>query len=332
MEHLSDSQHEQNAGGYLNLSLKDLDHFPSEIQEKIERLFDILSRIYSAPFLSKRLAFYGGTCLNFVHLERAPRLSLDLDFNFRDVGSGNWWDEREKVDNIMKKIFSDLYYEHDDIKIQTSYPLTRFEVWYKTASGGRNSVKVEIGYQRRLPILRNDMVLNWHSPFSDRSMDVLTPIREELCSNKVATLLFRYEYPGHFSGRDLFDAYTISGMDLDMELFMLSLVIDSLTRPERRLDRISTEILLEHARIEGNVEDLIFDDISLDEVSFEVSRFLRTLMDEVKTQWSPLIDDLFQRNIFDPNEHISKGILNERIREHPGIMRSIERLKKGSIQ
>ena len=63
-----------------------MDNFPPEIQEKVERLFDILSRIYSVPFLSKRLAFYGGTCLNFVHLERASRLSLDLDFNFRETG------------------------------------------------------------------------------------------------------------------------------------------------------------------------------------------------------------------------------------------------------
>lgn len=310
------------------LSHIDLDHFPPEIQEKIERLFDILSRIYSVPFLSKRLAFYGGTCLNFVHFKRAPRLSLDLDFNFRDIGSGNWWKEREKIDDILKKIFSDLRYEHDDIRIQASYPLTRFEVWYKTTSGGRDSLKVEIGYQRRLPILRNDMVLYWHNPFSDRSIGVLTPIREELCSNKVATLLYRYEYPGHFSGRDLFDTYTISQMDQDMELFTSLIVIDSLTRPERRLDRINSDVILEDARIEGNVEDLIFDDISLNKISSEVNLFISALMDEVKKQWSPLIDDFFERHIFDPDEYISKGILNERIREHPGILWGMERLKK----
>ncbi len=236
----------------------------------------------------------------------------------------------------MKKIFSDLGYEQDDIRIQASYPLTRFEVWYKSTSGGRDSVKVEIGYQRRLPILRNDLVLNWNNPFSDRSIEILTPIREELCSNKVATLLFRYEYPGHFSGRDLFDAYTISEMSLDMELFMPSLVIDSLTRPERRLDKLNPNIKMEDARIEGNVEDLIFDDISLNEVSSEVNIFIRTLMDVIKMQWSPLIDDFFLRNKFDPDEYISKGFLNGRIREHPGIMWSLERLRKrellGSIQ
>lgn len=308
-----------------------MDNFPPEVQEKIERLFDILNRIYSVSFLSKRLAFYGGTCLNFVHLERAPRLSLDLDFNFRDTGSGNWWEEREKVDDILKKIFSDLGYEQDDIRIQASYPLTRFEVWYETTSRGRDSVKVEIGYQRRIPILRNDLVLNWHDPFSDRYIEVLTPISEELCSNKVATLLFRYDYPGHFSGRDLFDVYTISQMDLDMELFMPSLVIDSLTRPERRLDGIETDIHLKDARIEGNVEDLIFDDISLNEISSEVNMFIRKFMDEVQKQWSPLIDDFFERQVFDPDEYISKGALNERIREHQGIMWSLERLRKREL-
>jgi len=318
------------------MSHMDLDHFPPEIQEKIERLFDILSRIYSVRFLSKRLAFYGGTCLNFVHLERAPRLSLDLDFNFRETGSGIWWEEREKVDDILKKIFSDLGYKQDDIRIQASYPLTRFEVWYETTSDGRDSVKVEIGYQRRIPILRDDLVINWYNPFSDRYIEVLTPIREELCANKVATLLYRYEYPGHFSGRDLFDVYTISHMDLDMELFMPSLVVDSLTRPERRLDGIKTDIILENARIEGNVEDLIFDDISLNEISSEVNMFIRKLKDEVQKQWSPLIDDFFELHVFDPDEYISTGVLNDRIREHPGILWSLERLRKrellGSIQ
>jgi hypothetical protein len=72
-----------------------------------------------------------------------------------------------------------------------------------------------------------------------------------------------------------------------MELFIPSLVIDSLTRPERRSDRKSTDILPEDARIEGNAEDLIFDDISIDEVSFEVNMFIRKLMDEAQKQWSP---------------------------------------------
>lgn len=258
-------------------------------------------------------------------------MSLDLDFNFRETGNGIWWEEREKVDDILKKIFSDLGYEHDDIRIQASYPLTRFEVWYETTSGGRDSVKVEIGYQRRIPILRDDLVINWHDPFSDRSIEILTPIKEELCSNKVATLLFRYEYPGHFSGRDLFDVYTISHMDLDMKLFMPSLVIDSLTRPERRLDGIETDIRLKDARIEGIVEDLIFDEISLDKISSEVNVFISTLMDVVKKQWSPLIDDLFLLHVFDPDEYTSNGILNERIREHPGILWSLERLKKEKV-
>jgi predicted nucleotidyltransferase component of viral defense system len=106
------------------VSHMDWGHFPPEIQEKIERLFDILSRLYSVPFLSKRLALHGGNCLNFVHLERSHRLSLDLDLNFMDIGTGNWRDERERVDDILKKIFSDLGYKHDDIRIQANYPLT----------------------------------------------------------------------------------------------------------------------------------------------------------------------------------------------------------------
>ena len=67
------------------MSPVDLNRFRPEVQRKLRRISDLAERIYLVPFLSRRLAFYGGTCLNFVHMENAPRLSLDLDFNFREI-------------------------------------------------------------------------------------------------------------------------------------------------------------------------------------------------------------------------------------------------------
>lgn len=310
------------------MSPVDLNRFRPEVQRKLRRISDLAERIYLVPFLSRRLAFYGGTCLNFVHMENAPRLSLDLDFNFREIQGSDWKPERDRVDDYLKKILMDLGYQADNIKIQASYPLTRFEVWYDTDTGGRDSFKIEIGYQRRLPILTSDTTITWYHPFSGRGIKVLTPVREELFSNKVATLLYRFGYPDHISGRDLFDAYTISQVEFEKKSFMASFVLDSLTRPERRLDEITAELSIEHCIIEGHVEELIFEGPPLPELSGVVSGFINELLDEVRSNWKKLIDDFFIRHIFHPERMVPENILNERIRDHPGILWSLERLKK----
>jgi hypothetical protein len=261
-------------------------------------------------------------------MEDAPRLSLDLDFNFRDIQEGDWGEERDMVDEYLKRILVDLGYRAADIKVQATYPLTRFEVWYVTDSGRPDSLKVEIGYQRRLPLLPSDTSIAWHHPFSGRGIEVLSPMREELFSNKVATLLFRFGYPDHLSGRDLFDVYTISHANFEKEPFMTSFVIDSLTRPERRLDDITAELSIDHSVIEGHVEELIVDGPPLSELSNVVSGFLKGLLDEVRRDWKELIDDFFLRHRFHPEETVPAGILNMRIGDHPGILWSLKRLKK----
>lgn len=310
------------------MSPLDLGRFPPEVLEKVSRISDLVERVYLVPFPSRRLAFYGGTCLNFVHMEDAPRLSLDLDFNFRDIQEGDWGEERDMVDDYLKRILEDIGYRVADIKIQATYPLTRFEVWYVTNSGGWDSFKVEIGYQRRLPLLPSDTSITWHHPFSGRGIEVLTPVREELFSNKVATLLYRFGYPDHLSGRDLFDVYTISHANFEKRSFMASFVIDSLTRPERRLDDITAELSIDHSVIEGHVEELIADGPPLSELSDAVSGFLKGLLDEVRRDWKKLIDDFFLRHRFHPEGTVPADILNVRIEDHPGILWSLERLKK----
>ena len=65
--------------------MMDLSGYQPKDVEKIHRLFDILERIGNIKFLSDRLSFCGGTALNFIHFGDIPRLSVDLDFNYRHV-------------------------------------------------------------------------------------------------------------------------------------------------------------------------------------------------------------------------------------------------------
>jgi predicted nucleotidyltransferase component of viral defense system len=306
----------------------DLDGFPPDLREKVLRLADIAQRMYSVPFLSRSLAFYGGTCLNFVHLAKASRLSLDLDFNYREPGPGEWRRARDRVDADIKRVLSDLGYAGGDVRIQASYPLTRFEVRYISASGGRDTLKLETGYLRRLPMLASDVRLEWEHPGTGRTIGVLTPMREEMFSNKVATLLYRFGYPQHLSGRDLFDVHSIAKERYDRERFLASLMLDSLTRPEPRLHEISPVLDMTNARIEGNVEDLIVDGPTMEEVAELVGGFLEGILEDVAKGYADVIDVFYDDLLFEPERIASRGMLNERIEEHPGILWTLERLRR----
>ena len=87
-----------------DLILFDTKGFDEKTIEKIYRICDILQRISLVDYAKERLSLYGGASLNFLHFKNVPRLSIDIDFNFRDLQTGDWEKEREKIDKIIKKL------------------------------------------------------------------------------------------------------------------------------------------------------------------------------------------------------------------------------------
>jgi len=65
--------------------LFDTKGFDDKTIEKIYRICDILQRISLVDYTKERLSLYGGTSLNFLHFKNIPRLSMDIDFNYRDL-------------------------------------------------------------------------------------------------------------------------------------------------------------------------------------------------------------------------------------------------------
>lgn len=222
------------------------------------RICDILQRITHVDFTKERLSLYGGTSLHFLHFQNVPRLSMDIDFNFRDLKTSDWGKDRDKIDNIIKKILSDLTYSKNEIKIQAEYPITRFTVNYKTKNEQRDSIKIEIGYMRRIPIFKNDQKLSFPHFKTDEKIELKTPISEELYGNKFCTLLYRYKDPAVISSRDLFDVYIISKSTFDNELFEKAMIIDSLMRPEPRIYNRNPEGIVKNVSIDNQLFQYIF--------------------------------------------------------------------------
>jgi predicted nucleotidyltransferase component of viral defense system len=308
--------------------LFDTTGFDEKTIEKMYRICDILQRISHVGFTKERLSLYGGTSLHFLHFKNVPRLSMDIDFNFRDLKTSDWGKDRDKIDNIIKKILSDLTYSKNEIKIQAEYPITRFTVHYKTKNEQRDSIKIEIGYMRRIPIFKNDQKLSFPHFKTDEKIELKTPISEELYGNKFCTLLYRYKDPAVISSRDLFDVYLISKSTFDNELFEKAMIIDSLMRPEPRIYNRNPEGIVKNVSIDNQLLNLVRNRKIPEDLKTKSQRFINTLISTSKEKYTVIIDTFYDNHEFDPTLFKKDDDINSNISSHPSIIWNLKRLKK----
>jgi len=305
----------------------DTSGFNPRLIEKFYRISDILQKIYTTKYTKKRLSLYGGTALNFLHFKGIPRLSIDIDFNYRDQQQNDWAQERNEIDTIIKKILHDLHYNNDDIAIQPSYPLTRFDVGYITEDGGKDSLKIEIGYMRRIPVLPSDIFLSFtHLRTGDQFL-IQTPQREELFGNKFCTFLYRYGEENTASSRDLFDLYTISKMKLNTTLFDIAVVIDSLMRKEPRLYNRNPGNIIKNVMIDDQLKNLIRNRLVPADIKEKTQIFLTEHLDNSKKKYKTIIDTFFDDHQFEPTLVKHYNLLNTHIIDHPSILWNLKQLK-----
>ncbi len=302
--------------------------FDDKTVEKIYRICDILQRISLVDYTKERLSLYGGTSLNFLHFKNIPRLSLDIDFNFRDLKIGDWGKERDEIDKIIKKILSDLKYFDKDVKIQAAYPITRFTVNYKTKDDQPDSIKIEIGYMRRIPIFKEEQCLKFNHFETDEEIEIKTPISEELFGNKFCTLLYRYKDETTISSRDLYDVYTISKNIFDNDLFETAIILDSLMRPEPRLYKKDTKTILDNVSIDNQLLNQIRNREIPKDIKPKSQDFISKYISTAKEKYQEIIDTFFDKHDFNPKLLKTYDELNADIHSHPSILWNLQQLKK----
>lgn len=279
------------------------------IAEKVGRISDVLMGMAGDPLLSSSLSLYGGTAINLVHIRPVPRLSEDLDFNYRHIGDRDWGEVRDDVDASVKTVLEDLGYAREDIRIQPRYNIGRFHIGYKSTEGLRDSFKIEIGYTRRIPDTVSDAMMTFEHPVSGRSGRVLTPVTEELFANKWCTMVARAGKLGY--PRDVFDVHNLSKVvDVDRSLF-IDLVM---------LEGLLSEIDIEDAsvapldgamvsRLNAMLDSRLGDP---DVIARDVGVFTEDVVEEVTDRgWSDLKGD------FDAYGTVRLDLLANRERIHP---------------
>jgi len=293
--------------------------FQEDQIEKVLRISDILEDISVIPFLSRRLSLYGGTALNLIHFRQMPRLSVDADFNYRHQGEERDWGEtRRDIDDAYKQILYAQGYQPQNIRIDASYPLSRFTVSYTSHQGTRDSFKIETGYMRRIPILDKDARMSFRHLGSDTLHTVTTPQPEELYANKLVTLLSRA------TPRDLYDVSIIAETDADTTKLRKCAVLESLMSLPQPLTNVDPEKIIGGIRPDPSLRALLRtgQDLDTDALRASVTRYSEEIIGSLTTNEKNLIHQFYAQREFTP-ELLALQDINPMIRSHPGILRAL---------
>lgn len=283
--------------------------------EKVVRISDVLERISSITFLNKRLSLYGGTALNFIYFPDIPRLSFDLDFNYRQVSDTDWGKEREEIDRQLKLLLGDLGYRN--IALQPTYPLLRMDVKYVGVKGMKDSFKIEIGYLRRMSILRNDSSADFSHIGNNEQIKVRTPLKEELFSNKVATLLSRKR------SIDLFDVSIISTLDFNWKLFKNCFVIEGIMLGFNPLE-IDISAFLEKISLDSYLKMRLKNKYLPDKMYNDVEGLLECLFDDLDEKDVGFIQSFYKGGEL-KSQLLDNQDFNPLIMHHPLILWMLEK-------
>lgn len=292
--------------------------------EKVCRISDVLEDISAIKFLKDRLSLYGGTTLTFIYSKEILRLSTDLDLNYRHFDTKDWGEVRNEIDEKIKALLYRQGYEKSDITISPSYPLARFTLQYTNTLGSKDNFKIEIGYMRRYPILKTDALAAFKHIGTQETFPIKTPIKEELFANKWCTLLHRR------TSRDLFDVYQITKMEIDIEVFRKCAIIDSLMRGKPKLYEINIEEAINKIPIDSSLRNLLqtekLSKFNFKEMTDQTINFSKEIIANLTKNEIKAIDQFFEPKKFEPNLIDEKGILHEKIKEHPAIQWALTKL------
>ncbi len=296
--------------------------FQEDEIEKVCRISDILEDISAIPFLIKRLSIYGGTALNLIHFPSIPRLSVDIDFNYRHIDEGkDWGDVRDQIDAAFKQVLRSQTYREEDIKIDPSYPLSRFTVRYINHLGDRDSFKIETGYMRRMPILNTDARMSFRHLGNDTRHTVMTPRTEEIYSNKWITLLDRA------TPRDLYDVHVISGAEVNQTKLRKCGVLESLMSLDRPLTDIDPGRVIHGIGVDEALRAVlrVHQPPDFEETKARATQYSEALIDSLTMNERRCIELFYSEKRFEPNL-LELEDMNPGIRNHPAIKWALKQL------
>ena len=286
--------------------------YSEDLIEKTERLLDILDGIGRAPAAAKRLSLCGGTALNLLRSKTPPRLSEDLDFNFRHGGRGDWGLARSETETALKAVLQRLGYDMKTLKIQALYNQGRFYVRYRNRAGLNDLIKIEIGYMRRIPDLYRDSLVRVPNHMNT---SVKTPVIEELCANKFCTMFSRMRKRPN--ARDVFDVAAISTRRFRRELFTDLAMVETLLM-DMKYEEMRFVGLAKGS--ERDLANLVGGKVRIDAIMDAAMEFSNSTMEELISHGIAKFQGHFRRTGMVKLDMLhNPELMNPRIQKHPQL-------------
>jgi predicted nucleotidyltransferase component of viral defense system len=193
--------------------------FRADTLERVLRLERLLDAIRRHPFLGPRLALKGGTALNLFFGDRAPRLSVDLDFNY--VGSPDRETtvrEKPELERALAALATGQGY-----RLQwgrEGHAGRSIYMRYRNALGTEDHIEIDVNFLYRIPLV--DVVERdaW-APDPAYPCRALLVGTEEIIAGKLLALLDRG------APRDVYDAALVASghWPHDQELLRRLLIV-----------------------------------------------------------------------------------------------------------
>ena len=282
--------------------------------EKVYQLTRILAAIYSDRNLKENLALKGGTALNFIYLN-IPRLSVDLDFNFIDAV------EKDKMLKLRPAVTRGIKVIADNLGFYTfrkssSYILDRFLIRYRSLRGLQESIRIEINYLERVPVIAPVQKTFRHFFEDIQRFKVKTYQPEELGAMKTKAVVER------LYARDLYDIYNISQLNLQyriMRKLMIVYILMANQQPElqsiiSKIARYSRKHFIQQiSPFVSSPRDIDTSRVKQDAIEFYkkvlvLDRDDRKFLENIKKKEIDM-KLLFGRDIFNPDANVHPSLL-----------------------
>lgn len=175
--------------------------FPVDTLEKVLRLIRMLDLVSRHPFLGTRLALKGGTAIN-LFFRPAPRLSVDLDFNY--IGTFDrsaMLLEKPGIERAVEQLAVGEGYQLQRGPVE--HAGRKLYLGYWNIVGVQDRIEIDLNYLFRIPLAMPDRLTGW-TPDPDVPCRGLILGRNEVIAGKLFALLDRV------AARDLYDTADFS--------------------------------------------------------------------------------------------------------------------------
>lgn len=201
--------------------------------ERVYRLAALLAEILAR--VPSELLLRGGTALNLLHLD-APRLSVDLDLDYiGSAGAGATRRRRPVLLDELQELARRTGYVVEQSR--QSYAMTHLILRYENTAGRSDSLKLDLNFLDRVPVLEPVSLPVRHPFGNDLTMPACPTFTfEELAASKVIALARRG------LARDPFDVGELAQVaSLDLGTVRTVLVVRGAAYPPPSPDQYSAE-------------------------------------------------------------------------------------------